>query len=162
MQERTYTAIHFQPRHWVWVSHSSLARGKELGWSQSRPGGCGEQKNLWPLPGIKPRFLGSLTRCLVTIQITPSRHPIDTKYISKTHLIFCFYFIPGLPKCSFPTGITSLPASLVSSVHLAFLVSAFQQYYKVAQTAANWLVKCILKYAVNSFITYWSYKNYSK
>jgi hypothetical protein len=48
----------------------------ELGGLQSRAGSFGEHKNLLPLLGIKPQFLGRPARSLVTIPSTLSWLPI--------------------------------------------------------------------------------------
>lgn len=66
-----------------------------------------------------------------SLQITPYRHPVHTKHLSKLHLMFCFCFILCLPHCRFPVGfiIKILHASPVSSVQFASLFSASQQYH---------------------------------
>jgi hypothetical protein len=43
---------------------------------QSRSGGCDEEKYIFPLPGIKLRFLGRPARSVVTIPTELSHPPI--------------------------------------------------------------------------------------
>jgi len=52
-------------RHgWVTSSgHGRLIRWTELGWSHSRPGHLGDDKNPCPPPRFEKRFLSCLTRC---------------------------------------------------------------------------------------------------
>jgi hypothetical protein len=56
-----------------WGMDSRYPLDRRLGGSQSLYGGCGEDKNLFQLPGIKPQFLGRPARNIVAISTELSR-----------------------------------------------------------------------------------------